>query len=58
MEDFIAKLTAKVGISEEQAKKVFEFLRENADQIPKWLGNIEAVKDLKEKLPGGIGKFF
>lgn len=32
------------------------FLKEHADEVPKWLGlDLNALKD---KLPGGLGKLF
>ena len=54
MEEFIQGLMEKVGISEEQANGVVEFLRENADKVP------ELLKDsgLASKLPGGLGSLF
>ncbi len=51
MDMLVAKLVEKVGISEEQAKKVAEFIKENKDQIPAWIGSA----GLKDKLPGGLG---
>lgn len=57
MEKFIAAMAEKVGISEEQAKVVLEFLKQHADQLPELLGN-DALSTLKDKLPGGLGKLF
>ncbi len=37
------------------AKKVADFVKEHADDIPKWLGSAD---ELKDKLPGGLGKMF
>ena len=51
MEDFIKGLVEKVGISEEQAAKVIDFLKENADKVPALL----ASSGVKDKLPGGLG---
>jgi ABC-type proline/glycine betaine transport system substrate-binding protein len=53
MEEMINKLTQVVGIDKATAEKVAAFLKDHADQIPKWLGG-----DLKSKLPGGLGKLF
>ncbi len=58
MEDFVAKLVSKVGISEEQAKGVFEFLKDNAEKVPEWLSESDLVDQVKDKLPGGLGGFF
>ena len=58
MEDFIANLVSKVGISEEQAKGVFEFLKDNADKVPEWLGDSGLAEQVKDKLPGGLGNLF
>lgn len=53
MEELVNKLVAKTGISEETAKKVAEFIKEHADEIPEWLGKA----GLTEKIPG-LGKLF
>lgn len=56
MDQLIQGLTAKVGLSKEQADQVVAFLKEHADQVPGWLGlDLGALKD---KLPGGLGKLF
>lgn len=55
MEQLISELTKKVGISEDQAKQVVEFLKSNADKLPEWLGGGDLVENLKDKLPGGLG---
>ena len=54
MEEFITQMAAKVGISEEQAKSVVQFLKDNADKVPDLLGS-DMVSNLKSKLPGGLG---
>jgi hypothetical protein len=54
MEEFVAKMAEKVGISEETAMKVVEFLKEHADEVPGLL----AKSGLKDKLPDGIGDLF
>ncbi len=51
IEDFIAQMAEKVGISEEQAKQVIEFLKENADKVPELLGG-DVVDNIKDKLGG------
>lgn len=51
IEQFIAQMAEKVGISEEQAKQVIEFLKENSDKIPEILGS-DMVGDIKNKLGG------
>lgn len=58
MDEFIEQLAAKVGISQEQAQQVVEFLKENAHRIPELLGGDDALQSLKDKLPGGLGKLF
>jgi hypothetical protein len=52
MEELIQGLITKCGLDEDTAKKVAEFIKENATDIPKWLG--KAGVDL----PGGIDKLF
>lgn len=51
IEDFIAQMAEKVGISEEQAKQVIDFLKENADKVPELLGS-DVVDNIKDKLGG------
>ncbi len=55
MEEMISGLVAKAGLSEEQAHKVVEFLKENASKVPGWLGGTDIGKGLADKLPGGLG---
>lgn len=54
IEEFVANMASKVGISEEQARGVIDFLKENADKVPSLLSS-DAVEDVKDKLPGGLG---
>ncbi len=54
MDEFIKGLMAKVGLSEEQAKQVVEFIQENADKVPELLKS----SGLAGKLPGGLGGLF
>ncbi|HKE19202.1 MAG TPA: hypothetical protein VKB80_30210 [Kofleriaceae bacterium] len=51
MDELVSKLTEKVGLDPEMAKKVVEFLKEHASEVPGWL----ARAGLKDKLPGGLG---
>ena len=55
METFIAQLVEKTGISEDQAKQVVEYVKENWDKIPGWIGQSGAKDAIKDKLPGGLG---
>lgn len=54
MEEMIAKLVDKVGLDKATAEKVASFIKEHADDIPRWV----ASAGLKDKLPGGLGKLF
>jgi hypothetical protein len=57
MEDFVQSLTSKVGIDRGTAEKVFNFLKENASQIPRWFGGEGSVTDkLKSGLGGAMGR--
>ena len=58
MEDLINGLMTKCGLSEEKAKSVVEFLKENAEKIPEWLNESDIGKTIKDKLPGGLGGLF
>ncbi|MEM6293561.1 MAG: hypothetical protein AAGA54_19970 [Myxococcota bacterium] len=44
-------MAEKVGISEDQAKQVIEFLKENADKVPELIGG-DALEGIKDKLGG------
>ena len=55
MEELVQQLVAKVGISEEQAKGVYAFLKENAHKVPEWLAAAGLDDAIKDKLPGGLG---
>ena len=57
MEEMIEGLVTKVGLSKEQAKKVADFLTENASKVPEWLQS-DTVKNLGKKLPGPLGGMF
>lgn len=54
MEEFVQKLMAKVGLDRGQAEGVFNFLRENAQDLPRLLGS-GGDGGLKEKLQSGLG---
>lgn len=54
IEEFATNMAEKVGISQEQAKAVIEFLKENADKVPQLLQS-DAVESIKSKIPGGLG---
>ena len=58
MEDLITGMVEKVGISKEQAEKVIAYLKENSDDVLKWLQEKGAVDAVKDKLPGGLGDLF
>lgn len=51
MDEFVAKMSEKVGIDKDTAKKVITFLQEHADEaLP-----LIQKSGVLEKLPGGIG---
>ncbi|HEX2914974.1 MAG TPA: hypothetical protein VH186_29545 [Chloroflexia bacterium] len=54
MEELINQLVAKVGLDRPTAEKVANFLKDNASEIPKWLGS----SGIADKLPGGLGGMF
>lgn len=54
IEQFVTDMAQKVGISEEQAQAVVEFLKENSSKLPELL-NSDALSGVKDKLPGGLG---
>jgi hypothetical protein len=58
MDELIQQLVQKVGLDEEKATQVVEFLKENAAKIPEWLGDSGLLESIKDKLPGGLGKLF
>lgn len=51
MQELVDQIVKKVGLDEATAKKVADFIAENATEIPKWLGQ----SGILDKLPGGIG---
>ena len=54
MDEFIAKMSEKVGIDKATAEKVVAFLKDHADDVAKYV----TESGLKDKLPGGLGKLF
>jgi hypothetical protein len=51
MEDFIAKMSDKVGIDPATAKKVMDFLKDHAEDAVKYIQQ----SGVADKLPGGLG---
>ncbi|HWO20547.1 MAG TPA: hypothetical protein VNO30_17375 [Kofleriaceae bacterium] len=51
MEEFVAKMAEKVGIDQDTAKKVIDFLQEHADEALAFIKK----SDVLDKLPGGVG---
>ena len=52
MDEFVEKMSEKVGIDKDTAKKVVEFLQEHADEaLP-----LIQKSGVLDKLPGGLGK--
>ena len=54
MDELVNQLVSKVGIDKATAEKVANFLKDNATQVPKWLGS-DMTKGMADKLPGGLG---
>jgi len=51
MDEFLEKMSEKVGIDKDTAKKVVEFLQEHADEaLP-----LIQKSGVLDKLPGGLG---
>ena len=51
MDEFVAKMSEKVGIDKDIAKKVIAFLQEHADEaLP-----LIQKSGVLDKLPGGVG---
>lgn len=51
MEDFINKMSEKVGIDKSTAAKVMDFLKDHADEAVAYLQK----SGVADKLPGGLG---
>lgn len=58
MEEMIQGLVTKCGLSEEQAKTVYDYLVENGPQVTQWLSDSGMKDKIKDKLPGGLGGLF
>ncbi|MBN2406025.1 MAG: hypothetical protein JXE06_10650 [Coriobacteriia bacterium] len=54
MEEIMQQLMAKTGIDEATATKVVDFLRENWDDVAKWIGG-EKLGDMKENVTEAMG---
>lgn len=50
-DDFVAKMSDKVGIDKSTAMKVVEFLKDHADEAVEYLQK----SGIANKLPGGLG---
>ncbi len=55
MEQLISGLVKQVGLDDEMARKVVDYLKENADSLPGWLASGDLAKTIADKLPGGLG---
>lgn len=51
MEDFINKMSEKVGIDKSTAAKVMDFLKDHGDEAVAYLQK----SGVADKLPGGLG---
>jgi hypothetical protein len=51
MDEFLNKMSEKVGIDKATAEKVMAFLKDHADDAVKYLQS----SGIADKLPGGIG---
>lgn len=51
MEDFIQKMSDKVGIDKSTAEKVMAFLKDHAEDAVKYIQS----SGIADKLPGGLG---
>lgn len=58
MDEFVNQLMSKVGLDKATAEKVVAFLKDNVDEIPKWLGSNDMAKGIMNNLPGGMGQMF
>lgn len=54
MDELIKQLQAKTGISDDMAKQVADFIKNNMHEIPKWLGD-GALGGLADKAGGMLG---
>lgn len=51
MEEFLAKMSEKVGIDRSTAEKVMEFLKDHSEDALKYIQS----SGVADKLPGGLG---
>ncbi len=51
MDEFVQKMSDKVGIDKSTAMKVIDFLKEHADEAVQYLQK----SGVADKLPGGLG---
>lgn len=58
MNELVQGLVEKVGLDADTAKKVFEFLSDNAENIPAWLSSDTVKSAIADTLPGGLGAMF
>jgi uncharacterized protein YajQ (UPF0234 family) len=53
MDEMMQGLKEKAGISQDQARKVVQFLQENKSKVPQWLGDAGGkFKDMGKNIPG------
>lgn len=50
IDEIVSTMAEKVGISQEQAQQVIEFLKEHADSLPSLLGSGGAMGAVTDKL--------
>ena len=56
MEDFVKRMADRVGIDEEQAAKVVEFLREHLDELPAMLSaDSDFFKSISDRVRAFLG---
>ena len=56
MEDFVKRMADRVGIDEEQAAKVVEFLREHLDELPAMLSaDSDFFRSISDRVRGFLG---
>ena len=57
MENLVKQLAERVGISDEQAEKVVEFLREHLDDLPAMLNaDSDFFKSMSDRVQGFLGQ--
>lgn len=57
MDQLINQLAEKCGLDKEQAGRVAQFLKDNSDKIPEWLGSagMGGIADKAKGMLGGLG---